>query len=62
LICPIDINEFNNLKDAIVKGFSRTMKNTSIRNIPLAKEGDVFNILYRKGAIVTPHEAKVAHL
>lgn len=38
------------------------MKHTSIRNIPLAKEGDVFNILYRKGAIVTPHEAKVAHL
>jgi hypothetical protein len=62
LICPLDINEFNNVKDAIIKGFTRTMKNTSIRNIPLAKEGDVFNIMYRKGQSVKPHEVKVAHM
>jgi hypothetical protein len=49
------------MRIAIVKGYTRTMKNTSIRNIADGKEGDVFNILYRKGLGVTPYEAKVAH-
>jgi len=61
LICPVDINEHENLMEALNIGYTKVMEITHIKHISAATEGDEFELSHSKSSITTNFKGKITH-
>lgn len=61
MICVIDINEKENMMDALFKGFGIVSADTDIKHFEPAAEGEIYEILKWTAEGTSSHSVKVGH-